>query len=94
MSIQRYSPHHLAEVALLKAMLREYRKTGMAHRYCLIRPAGLVYSTAIDDRCPLCKRTDAEIGDDPATKINGPCSVCGDSDGQGYCPVHNPEVKP
>lgn len=24
------------------------------------------------------------------TKQNGPCSVCGDSDGKGYCPVHNP----
>jgi hypothetical protein len=21
----------------------------------------------------------------------GPCSVCGDSDGKGYCPIHNPE---
>jgi hypothetical protein len=24
---------------------------------------------------------------------NGPCSVCGDGDGKGYCPVHNPGVK-
>jgi hypothetical protein len=22
---------------------------------------------------------------------SGPCSVCGDSDGKGYCPIHNPE---
>jgi hypothetical protein len=25
---------------------------------------------------------------------NGPCSVCGDGDGKGYCPVHNPGVRP
>ena len=23
---------------------------------------------------------------------NGPCSVCGDSDGKGYCPIHRPEA--
>jgi len=23
---------------------------------------------------------------------NGPCSVCGDSDGKGYCPLHRPEL--
>lgn len=40
-------------------LLREYRRTPEKHSACLIRTAGLVSGSQIDDRCELCKRADA-----------------------------------
>ena len=50
------------EIAELKGLLKEYRHTLERHSGCWIRTAGLAHGTEIDDRCDLCKRTDAALG--------------------------------